>query len=470
MRALFDAIADAVVTLAKPGERIAATLDAESSEFVRLNGGRLRQAGVVERAVVRLRLVDGHRQAHHVLTVPGLDPGRDAVLRAVGAALAGLREVVAQSVPDPLLDLCAEVAVDDDDPSHETGGREGAGHSPGRSPVPPRPVFDRAAFVDAVADAAGDADLVGFCAAGPLARGFCGSNGSRLWFRRESVAFDWSIHLASDSSPGGERRAVKADWSGPCLDPDAIVAAITRSRADAAVLARPVKRLQPGDYRALLSPRAVADLVGLLGWGGFSARAHRSGHSPLARLQRGEACLSPLLSIAEDLDAGFAPRFQGDGYVRPRVVPLVEAGAFADWLVSPRTAREYGLQSNAAAEAETPLSLRIRPGGLREADALVRLGTGVAVSNLWYLNYADRGAGRVTGTTRFASVWVEGGEAVAPVEAMRFDDSVWRMLGVSLEALGECARRMPADDTYDGRAIGGIETPGALLSSLRFAL
>lgn len=456
MRPLFDAIADAVGALAGPGERIAATLEAESSDFVRLNGGRLRQAGRVERAVLRVRLVAGDRQAVHVVTLPGLDPGRGTVLRTVGEALDGLRESVAHSVPDLLLDLCADPIVDVDEPS--TDARVGAGG------------FDRTAFVEAVADAAGDADLVGFCAAGPIARGFCSSLGSRQWYLRESVAFDWSIHLPTDAQAGGERKAVKADWSGTRLDAAAIAAAIARSRVDAAVLARPVKRLRPGDYRALLSPRAVADLVGLLSWGGFSARAHRSGHSPLARLQRGEARLSPLLSLAEDLEAGFAPRFQGDGYPRPRRVPLVEAGAFADWLVSPRTAREYGLASNAAADAESPLSLRMAPGTLAQADGAARLGTGVSVSNLWYLNYADRGAGRVTGTTRFASLWVENGEAVAPVEAMRFDDTVWRMLGESLEALGDATRRMPADDTYEARAVGGIEAPAALLASLRFAL
>jgi predicted Zn-dependent protease len=450
VRAAFDALADALGALAAPGELLAANLEAESSEFVRLNGARLRQAGRVERATVRLRLVRGDRQAFHHFTLPGVDARAADVRNAVASALDALRAVVAASEPDPLLDVARDpVRVDDDAPDAP---------------------FDRAAFVETVVAAAGDADLVGFCAAGPVARGFCSSTGARQWYRRSSIAFDWSIHLPPDSAAQGARKAVKASWSGGGLDAPAIAAAIARSRADAEVMARPVRRLAPGDYRALLSPRAVADLVELLAWGGFSARAHRAGQSPLARLARGEARLSPLLSISEDLGAGFAPAFQADGYARPRRVPLVERGAFAGWLVSPRTAREYGLASNAASEHEAPESARVAPGSLRADDALAQLGTGVAVANLWYLNYSDRAAGRVTGMTRFASLWVEDGVPVGPIEAMRFDDSVWRLLGDALEALGASTQRMPATDTYEGRAIGGVEAPSALVSALRFAL
>ncbi|MFZ4760054.1 MAG: metallopeptidase TldD-related protein [Burkholderiaceae bacterium] len=453
MRALFDALADVVCSRARPGELLVATLDAEASEFVRLNGARVRQAGRVERATARLRLVDGERQAFLHLMLPGLDAGFDAVAAALEPALSALREAITDAAPDPLLDVQRGALVSDDvQRDGEAGG------------------FDRSCFVDTVAQAAGDSDLVGFCAAGPMARGFCSSAGSRQWFERERVAFDWSIHLPVDEAAGGARKAVKAGWSGRSLDAAAIAAAIAGSRADAAILARPVMRLSPGDYRALLAPRAFADLVEMLSWGGFSARAHRAGQSPLARLARGESTLSPSFTVAEDLDAGFAPAFQADGFPRPRRVPLIEAGRVAGAPGAPRTAREFGLISNGASDEESPQSLRIAPGDLSARDALSRLGTGIALSNLWYLNWSDRAAGRVTGMTRFACLWVEAGEPIAPIEAMRFDDSVYRLLGDALEALGDAPVHLPADDTYDARAVGGIEAPSALLSTLRFAL
>jgi len=450
MRALFDRLADALERGVRGHEVIAATLEAEASEFVRINHGRLRQAGRVERAVARLRLVDGERQALHAITLPGLDAGSEALDAAVVAAIGSLRGAIADSEPDPWLDL-NRAPVRSDDATPQRG-------------------FDRAAFIDCVAAAAGDADLVGFCSAGPVARGFCSSTGSRQWYLRSRVAFDWSVHLPPDASAAGERRAVKASWSGETLHPDALARAIAASLADASVIARPVRRLAPGSYRVLLAPQGFADLLDLLNWGGFSARADRSGQSPLAQLAAGRATLSPLLTVAEDLGTGLAPGFQGDGYPRPRRVPLIEHGRFAGLLVSPRSAREYGLESNAAAASEVAESLRVAPGELPPEAALARLGTGILVSNLWYLNFSDRPAGRVTGMTRFASLWVEDGTPVAPIEAMRFDDSVYRMLGDRLEALGTAVATLPADATYEARATGGVEVPSALISAVRFAL
>jgi predicted Zn-dependent protease len=151
-------------------------------------------------------------------------------------------------------------------------------------------------------------------------------------------------------------------------------------------------------------------------------------------------------------------------------VPLIEQGRFADWLVSPTTAREYGLTSNAAGAYESPDALVMSPGNLSDTQALQALGTGISLANLWYLNFSDRQACRLTGMTRFACLWVEDAEPVGPIEAMRFDDSLFEMLGDRLEALGDTLARMPATDTYDGRATGGVAAPGALVSAMRFAL
>jgi predicted Zn-dependent protease len=448
--ALFDRVADVVTDLAGADELLAATLEAEASDFMRFNRARLRQAGRVERAVLRLRLVRDERQAVLSLTLPGLAADRGALAAVMAPAIGRLRAALADSAPDPLLDVSrgADRARD----------------------VKPLVAFDREAFVAAVAEAAGDADLVGFAAAGPVGRGFCNSVGSRLWHGRGSIDFDFSIHLAPDAAAAGARKAVKSSWTGEALDSAALAARIAAARRDAALLERPVRRLSPGHYRAMLAPRALADLLELLGWGGFSARAHHNGVSPLLRLRRGDASFSPMLSMAEDMEAGFAPAFQSDGYARPRRVALLQDGRAADWLVSPRSSREFELVGNAAAEAEVPESLSVAAGTLASDDALAQLGTGLAIANLWYLNFSDRAACRVTGMTRFATFWVEGGEAVAPVEAMRFDDSLYRILGEQLEALTTDRQRMPNADTYDGRALGGIVAPGALISALRFVL
>ena len=75
------------------------------------------------------------------------------------------------------------------------------------------------------------------------------------------------------------------------------------------------------------------------------------------------------------------------------------------------------------------------PGTLAGQDALRLLDTGIYISDLWYLNFSDPQVCRMTGMTRFASFWVEDGQLVAPLSVMRFDDSIYEILGSKLVGL-----------------------------------
>ena len=119
---------------------------------------------------------------------------------------------------------------------------------------------------------------------------------------------------------------------------------------------------------------------------------------------------------------------------------------------------------------EMPESLSLLPGSIVDADAMKALGTGLWVSNLWYLNYSDRQACRMTGMTRFACLWVENGEPVAPLGVMRFDDSFLRMFGEGLVGLGDRAEFIPDSGTYQERQLGSLSTPGALIDGWRLTL
>jgi predicted Zn-dependent protease len=151
-------------------------------------------------------------------------------------------------------------------------------------------------------------------------------------------------------------------------------------------------------------------------------------------------------------------------------VPLVANGRLAGALVSPRTAREFGLDANGANSAESPEALAIGGGGIASRDALAALDTGLAVGNLWYLNYSDRPACRMTGMTRFATFWVEGGKVVAPVDVLRFDDTLFRMLGDNLEALTAERELLLSSSTYGSRMLTSVTLPGALVAELNFTL
>jgi predicted Zn-dependent protease len=76
----------------------------------------------------------------------------------------------------------------------------------------------------------------------------------------------------------------------------------------------------------------------------------------------------------------------------------------------------------------------------------------------------------MTGMTRFATFWVENGRVVAPVNVLRFDDTLYRMLGENLEALTVEREMLLESNTYGSRVLASATLPGALLSAMNFTL
>jgi predicted Zn-dependent protease len=421
-----------------PSETLLCNLSAERSDFVRFNQARVRQAGSVEQRYLSLRLVRARRQASATITLAG--DGDDPTLAR--QTIGRLREALAELPEDPWL------LISEDAQSSEVERR---------GMLAPAP-----AVVEQAMSSAAGRDLVGFYAGGTIYRGFANSRGQRNWHEVDSFNFDWSLYRQGD-------QAVKTSYAGFDWDAGAFAAKMAEAGEQLELLALPRRTIEPGEYRAYLAPRALAEVLGLLSWGGFSARARATKQSPLMRMEEGRT-LAPQVTLAENIAEGVAPAFQAEGFVKPPLVPLISAGKLAAPLVSPRSAKEYGLATNAANGGESPESLDMAAGALAEPEVLQALDTGLYISNLWYLNFSDRPAGRITGMTRFATFWVEGGRIAAPVTPMRFDDSVYRLLGETLVDLTRERELLPDSSTYGERQTSSVRLPGALVSALRFTL
>lgn len=440
MRQYFEAVAEAVFAALDEAEQATLWLSGEQSDFIRFNHGKVRQAGQVKQCYLTVQLVLGNKHVAQTVTLSHvLDEDQHMLL----GVLADLRDALGDVADDPYLLLNTAL---------QSTQRSEASRLPPAEQI----------VADIVAAAAG-ADLVGILAAGPVYMGFANSLGQRNWHETASWNFDWSLYSHGD-------KAVKRGSAGTEWDAAALQAAMAEARAQLALLARPAKTLAPGSYRAYLTPAAVSELVSMLNWGGFSEREMRSKRSSLLKLQAGEVSFSPMLSLSENTAAGLAPAFQAEGFIKPAEVALVREGKYAGSLVSPRTAREFDLPSNGAGAGEGSEALDMAAGDLPMADALKALGTGLYVSNLWYLNFSDRAACRITGMTRFACFWVEDGQIVAPLNVMRFDDSLFRLLGSELEALTAERELLVDAGSYGGRSSTSQRLPGALLRSLNLVL
>ena len=148
-----------------------------------------------------------------------------------------------------------------------------------------------------------------------------------------------------------------------------------------------------------------------------------------------------MFSITEDFSSGLCPIFNSNGEISPNKVPLIENGHLINTLVSSRSAKEYGVETNFAENGEYFRSPFMASGQLNQEDVVKEIEKGLYLSNIHYLNWSDNAGGRLTGLTRYACFWVEGGEIVAPIETMRFDDSFYRFFGNKL---------LPVEDKLTG--------------------
>jgi len=421
-------------------EVLLAMLNGETSNFVRFNDATVRQAGAVTQRDLSLDLIDGARHARGYVSLtqsPDIDRPR------VSALMASLREQRAVSPDDPYLLYSTEI-------SNSHTRTEGTVPSPDEA-------------VGLVMDGAAGRDFVGVYAAGTTFSGFANSLGQRNWAQSDTFNLDWSLHLRAD-------KATKNLYAGIDWNNNEFQTKLDWSMRQLEALERKPLELLPGGYRTFLAPSAVQEIIDMLSWGGFGLKSQRTKQTPLLRMITEDASFDPSIRISEDIAGGVAPDFQSAGFRRPDEVVLIDSGRLAGSLVSPRSAKEYGVPTNGAAGHESPLSVAMAPGELPTSNVMSELGTGLYVGNLWYLNFSDRGACRTTGMTRFSTFWVEDGEIAAPVNVMRFDDTAFHLFGDRLVGLTDSADTIFDSSTYGARSTSSYRLPGALVEEMTFTL
>ena len=440
MKTHFFAIADFIQTLLKPGEVSLSNLSAEESNFVRFNKSAIRQAGSIKQIGLAISLIANNRRSESQLTLSGSYDQDCAMARA---AIEALRIDVADLPEDPYL------LFNQTPQSTELIGDSAL---PGDVQM-----------LDQILSAGKGKDLVGIFASGAIYKGFANSLGQRNWHRVDNFNCEWCLYHTAD-------KAVKSSYAGTHWVQSEFEQKMSLSATQLAILQRPAKSLKPGQYRSYLTPTALGEIVGLLAWGGFGVKSQRNKQSPLIKLEDGSAALHHSVSMSENAAQGIAPSFQTEGFIKSPSVDLIKDGRFVGSLISPRSAREYSLQTNGANGGESPESMDMAAGTLAQSDVLSTLGTGLLIGNLWYLNYSERASCRMTGMTRFATFWVENGEIVAPLNVMRFDDSAYRVLGSNLIALTAQRDWLMDAGSYSERSTGSARLPGALVNDFSLTL
>lgn len=440
LEATFNRIAESLLTDLQSEEHLKLNLSGEQSQFVRFNGAKVRQAGCIGDGGLTLTLMRDQRNAYRSIPLTG---DWETDWPQAQTALAELRQEVPDLPADPYLVL----------PQGNAVSRE----------VHTGALLLPEAVVKTILPEVSGLDFTGIYAGGSVVRAYADSAGQQHWFATASFSLDYSLFSA-------DGQAVKGTFAGNQWDQAAYVAKLMDSKQQLAQLAQPPKLIPRGQYRTYLAPTAVAELVSVLSWGSVSESALQRGGSALGLLQRGEKLLSPAFTLTENFSRGLVPRFNEWGEVAPMDLPIIVAGQLKNTLISSRTAKEYNKTANGAAGGEYLRSPELAAGSLPVAQVLSRLDTGLYVSNLHYLNWSDRPTGRVTGMTRYACFWVEQGNIVAPIENLRFDESLYRYFGDQLIDLTDTQEFIPEVGTYENRSLGGVWAPGILVNNFTYTL
>jgi predicted Zn-dependent protease len=440
MQDYFNTLVESIPSMLQAEHEFTAWFEAEVSDFVRFNQGKVRQPGSVTQAYLDLRVVKGKKQNLRRLCLSGQKTDDLALMRH---ELQQMSDLLPQLEDDPHLLLATQSN------SNENSVE--------------RRLCDSSEIVDSIVKAVEGVDFVGIYAGGDIFRGFANSFGQRNWFSTANYNLDFSLYYAND-------KAVKASLAGFEWKSEAFQRKLEASQEQLRTLQKPAKTIEAGDYRVYLAPAAVEELLQLISWGGFGLASHRTKQTPLLKMLTGDECLHTDISIVENTRSGASPCFQAQGFMRPDEISLIHRGKLAQTLNAPRSSMEYGVDTNGANAAEVPESLEMAAGDLGTDEIYNSLGTGLLINNLWYLNYSDRSGGRITGMTRFATLWVEDGQVQSPVNVMRFDDTVYAMLGKKLAAITRDRDFMMSTSTYGSRSTSSCHVPGILLEGLTLTL
>ncbi|MEA5508407.1 TldD/PmbA family protein [Crocosphaera sp. UHCC 0190] len=435
----FKQLCDHLINTLNTDEHLSIELSSEQTQFIRFNGAKVRQTGMVKDGTIKLTLIVNQRTAYAAFPFTGDVPTDSKIGKE---NLDYLRQELPQLPKDPHIVL-----------------PENCGSSRDVYPgilLPPEKV------VNEILPPVSQIDMTGIYTAGQVIRGNANSAGQFHWFATESFILDYSLITPSE-------KAVKGTFSGQNWEQQQYLEQIETSKTQLLALETPSKTLKPGGYRTYFAPAAVADLVSMLSWGGISEASLRRGGSALLKLQQGNS-LSPQFSLQENFNKGTVPRFNELGEIAPEVLPIITEGKLVNTLINARTASEYQLTSNGANSFEGLRSPELATGNLGKDEILSTLKTGLYVSNLHYLNWSDRTGGRITGMTRYACFWVENGEIIAPIENLRFDESLYRFWGENLVNLTDFREFIPETNTYSKRSLGGVVVPGMLVDDFQFTL
>ena len=441
MREYFENVTRELFKNIKSNELLIINFDAEESKFVRLNKGKIRQAGSVKQISMTLSL--STKDKRNLKSYVRLNGSFERDISTLIKTLNYLRRELPDLPKDPYMMFSTSVHSTEITSEKQSTSDE--------------------VILEHILNSATKLDLVGIFSSGSIYTGLANSLGQKNWHEDYSFSFDYSIYNKNNN-------AIKLNYSSKKWNKDDYDFILNKGIEKLAILSNTEKKITTGEYRVYLEPSALNEIIDMMAWGGFSYKSNKIGTSPLHLLNKKERKLNEHIYIDENIKDGLSANFNSDGFIKPEEISMIKKGEFIESLTSPRSSLEYSVVHNAASPSEYPCSIDMRAGSIRDDKILETIDNGIYISNLWYLNFSDRNNGRMTGLTRFGCFLVENGKLTAPINTMRFDDSVYSMLGDNLIGLTSSRELLIDSGTYEERSTSSARLPGALVNNFKMTL
>ena len=441
MREYFENVTRELFKNIKSNELLIINFDAEESKFVRLNKGKIRQAGSVKQISMTLSL--STKDKRNLKSYVRLNGSFERDISTLIKTLNYLRRELPDLPKDPYMMFSTSVHSTEITSEKQSTSDE--------------------VILEHILNSATKLDLVGIFSSGSIYTGLANSLGQKNWHEDYSFSFDYSIYNKNNN-------AIKLNYSSKKWNKDDYDFILNKGIEKLAILSNPEKKITTGEYRVYLEPSALNEVIDMMAWGGFSYKSNKIGTSPLHLLNKKERKLNENIYIDENIKDGLSANFNSDGFIKPEEISMIKKGEFRESLTSPRSSLEYSVVHNAASPSEYPSSIDMRAGSISDDKILETIDNGIYISNLWYLNFSDRNNGRMTGLTRFGCFLVENGKLTAPINTMRFDDSVYSMLGDNLIGLTSSRELLIDSGTYEERSTSSARLPGAIVNNFKMTL
>ncbi len=415
-----------------------AVAHSERSGLARFAGSEVHQPTLIENVVVTLRVVQGDRAGVATTNKVDAEGLAELAVRATAAA--------ASAPPD---DSFPGLAPATEPPTVD-------GYDEATAALGPD---DQARLAAAAIDAAGDTPVYGFFTSAVSELAVASSTGLSVEQRMTDATT-----LVVAAAEGCSGYAEQTSWRADELDP----AAVAREATEKAARTKGAAELEPGVYRAVLEPYALADLLEYFSHDSLGALGLLEKRSYLSG-RIGQRVVDERITIVDDpLDPKGLPKaFDFEGTPKRRVL-LVEHGVARGVVWDRTTAARSDNGASTTGHAgplesrdwgPLPYSLSVAPGEAESVDELAELvGEGIYITRLHYLGVVDPREGIVTGMTRDGTFRISNGRIGEPLVNLRFTVAVPDLLA-EVFGLTRKASLVNSQNFYGERYPYGVLAP-----------